>query len=711
MGSAEYEAHRARAAERARRLAKAGRDVGQIPDIENIRRRARCRESLRLFCETYNPDAFSMAWSSDHLKVIARIEESIKQGALYALAMPRGSGKTTICRMGALWAISYGLCRYVFLIGANSSKAQDSLSAIKTFIRFLPLYGEDFPELAWPAQALGGIANRASGQLCQGESTLIAWGQDDVVLPTVPPPSNWPRSWKLRADGKAPTSGAVLSASGLSGDGIRGSLKTLPTGELIRPDFVLLDDPQTNESAHSQTQNHTREQLVGADVLGMAGPGKPIAAVMPCTVIAQGDFVDRILDRTKHPLWRGERMKLLRSLPSNLGAWDDYFDLYRQCALREPPDFAEANAYYRARQAELEAGAEASWPERKLPHEVSAVQHAMHLYCRDRAAFFSEYQNDPLPLIPPLPGELTAGDIAARLNHHARGMAPAGSTRLTGFVDVQQDLLWWAVCAWEESFTGAIVDYGAWPRQQRDYFTLADARPTLTEATGIGSLEGSIFAGLTQLALHLLGRDWTVDGGGLLRVERCLVDSGWGQSTEVVKRFCRQSAHASVLLPSKGYGIGARSNPMSDWAKKPGERRGLNWIMPAARPGEGRAAIFDTNWWKSFVHSRLGVPLGEKGALTFFGARPELHRMIAEHLTAEYRVRTEGRGRQLDEWKLRPHRPDNHLLDCLVGCAVAASMGGAMLAETAPVQPPTAKATSREDYEARRREFERRRGY
>lgn len=706
-----YEAHRARMAARSREAAKIGRDVGAIPDIVNVRRRAKCRDSLKLFCETYNPDAFNLAWSADHLKVISRIEESLQLGLLFALAMPRGSGKTAICRMAALWAVSYARARYTFVIGANSDKAEDTLSAIKTFIRFLPYYGEDFPEIAWPAQALGGIANRASGQLCQGESTLITWGQSDVVLPTVPPPANWPKSWPLRTDGKVPSSGCVLSASGLSGDGIRGSLKTLPTGELLRPDFVLLDDPQTNESAHSKTQNQTREQLVGADVLGMAGPGKSIAAVMPCTVIAQNDFVDRILDRAKHPLWRGERMRLLRSMPSDMAAWDPYLDLYRQCAQREPPDFAEATAYYRAHLAALEAGAEASWQARKLPSEISAIQHAMHLYARGRAAFFSEFQNDPLPLIPPLPGDLTAGEISARVNHQARTLVPVGSNLATAFIDVQQDLLFWMVCAWEEGFTGAAVDYGTWPPQQREYFTLADARPTLSDATGIGSLEGSIFAGLTKLSLQLLGRDWAIVGGGVLRIDRCLVDSGWGQSTEVVKRFCRQSAHAAQLWPSKGYGIGAGGAPMSDWAKKPGERRGLNWIQPAVKRGEGRAVIFDANFWKSMVHGRLATPLGQVGALTLFGDQPDLHRMLADHLTAEYRVRTSGRGRELDEWKHRPHRPDNHLFDCLVGCAVAASMGGAAIAEAAPVPAKPPSQTGRADYEAQRRAFEQRRGF
>ena len=64
-----------------------------------------------------------------------------------------------------------------------------------------------------------------------------------------------------------------------------------------------------------------------------------------------------------------------------------------------------------------------------------------------------------------------------------------------------------------------------------------------------------------------------------------------------------------------------------------------------------RHVVFDTNYWKSFVHARLAVPMGDRGCLSLFGDKPEQHRLFAEHLTAEYRVKTEGRGRTVDEWK------------------------------------------------------------
>ena len=64
---------------------------------------------------------------------------------------------------------------------------------------------------------------------------------------------------------------------------------------------------------------------------------------------------------------------------------------------------------------------------------------------------------------------------------------------------------------------------------------------------------------------------------------------------------------------------------------------------------------------------------------SLFGAKAEEHRLLSEHLAAEYRVRTEARSRTVDEWKLKANAVDNHWPDCLVGCAAAASMLGVSL--------------------------------
>jgi hypothetical protein len=174
-----------------------------------------------------------------------------------------------------------------------------------------------------------------------------------------------------------------------------------------------------------------------------------------------------------------------------------------------------------------------------------------------------------------------------------------------------------------------------------------------------------------------------------MRIERCLIDANWGSSTDVVYQFCRQSAHSALLLPSHGRFVGASSVPFSEYKRKMGDRLGLNWRVPSVQGKRAvRHVVFDTNYWKSFVHTRLAVPMGDRGCLSLFGDNANMHRLFAEHVTAEYRVKTSGRGRTVDEWKLRPEATENHWLDCLVGCAVAASMQGAVLPGTdGPMAP------------------------
>jgi len=196
-------------------------------------------------------------------------------------------------------------------------------------------------------------------------------------------------------------------------------------------------------------------------------------------------------------------------------------------------------------------------------------------------------------------------------------------------------------------------------------------------------LEGSIYRGLETLTADHLGREWRRDDGAMMRIERCLIDANWGNSTDVVYQFCRQSHHAAVVMPSHGRFVGASSVPFSEYKRKRGDRVGHNWRVPNVQGRRAvRHVVFDTNYWKSFVHARLTVSMGDRGCLSLFGSVPKQHRLFAEHLTAEYRVKTEGRGRVVDEWKQRPEKPDNHWFDCLVGCAVAASMQGAVLPGT-----------------------------
>ena len=390
-------------------------------------------------------------------------------------------------------------------------------------------------------------------------------------------------------------------------------------------------------------------------------------------------MADNILDRDKHPEWNGERTRMMYSFPSEEKLWDRYAEL-RAEGLRNGDGGKAATEFYREHRDAMDKGGSVAWPERHNHDELSAIQHAMNLKLRDEAAFFAEYQNQPLPEETVDDDVLPADQVAAKTNGTQRGEIPLSCNHLTMFIDVQQKMLFYLVAAWVDDFTGYVVDYGGYPDQQRPYFTLRDARQTLaTVADGTG-LEGSIYAGLGALTSDYLAREWKRDDGAELHIERCLIDANWGHSTDVVYQFCRQSSHSAILMPSHGRFVGASSIPFSEYKRKQGDRVGLNWRIPNVRGKRAvRHVVFDTNWWKSFIHARLAVAMGDRGCLSLFGSKSETHRQFSEHVTSEYFVKTEGRGRTVDEWKMRPEQSDNHWLDCLVGSAVAASIQGAVL--------------------------------
>jgi phage terminase large subunit GpA-like protein len=278
------------------------------------------------------------------------------------------------------------------------------------------------------------------------------------------------------------------------------------------------------------------------------------------------------------------------------------------------------------------------------------------------------------------------------------------ATRLTAFIDVHASVLYYCVAAWEENFSGYILDYGTYPDQKRPYFTLNDAKYTLESVTKIAGLEGQIYAGLETLTAALIGHEWKRDDGATMRIERCMIDGNWGPQTDLIYQFCRQSAFASVIMPSHGRGIKSSDRPMREWVKKPGDRVGLNWRIPGTQGKRAlRKVMFDTNYWKTFLHTRLNVAMGNAGCLSLFGDKPDIHRMFADHIVAEYPVptRREGSNRVVDEWKWPLTRPDNHFLDTAVGCAVAASMQGVSLPETTIAAPPKKHRVTFADLRAR----------
>ena len=636
-------------------------DIGEIPAVGDSDRRGKACEDFRFFCETYFPDIFYLPWSNDHLRVIEKIETAVVHGGLFAFAMPRGSGKSVLSRMAALWAVLTGRRKYVCLIGSAADQARNLLQGIQAvLLRPQSLLLADFPEVIYPIQALENSAHKQRGQRYLGELTFPTWTADKIVVPTIP---------------GSPASGSVITVDGLDSN-IRGQQHSTIDGRVLRPDLVLVDDPQTRESAQSLRQTTNRLAILNGDVLGLSGPGCKISGLLTCTKIYAGDLADQLLDRETTPEWQGECTKMVYSFPSNEKLWDQYAAI-RAESMRIGNAGREATEFYQQHQVEMDVGTSVAWPARYNEDEISALQHAMNLRLRNRDAFSAEYQNEPVSQQVD-DTVLTPEKVAERFSGRKRCEVPIAAGTLTMFVDVHDAVLFYCICAWEDGFTGHVIDYGTFPDQKRSFFTLADAKQTLGRTFLGAGVEGAIQAGLESLVGEYLQKSWPRAGGGVLRIEKLLVDMGYKGG--IVANVKHKVGGASMVL-SKGMGLKAGSKPMSTYRRHPGEVHGHNWYFPNVnKSSEFQHVAFDANYWKSFVHARLAVAPGDPGALTLFGKSANEHALFAEHLAgSETWTLTHGQGRDVQEWKPRPTRPDNHWLDCLVGCAVAASICGVKL--------------------------------
>jgi hypothetical protein len=642
----------------------AERRLPPTPKCKHPSRVKKLRRNLLDWLIAYLPARFPLAFSDDHKRMIALLQSAILDGGQFAIAMPRGSGKTTVCEGAAIWALLYNHRRFLFVVGSDNDAALSICASIRDELAENEKLLEDFPDACHPIACLDGIARRAEGQTDDnGDRTGLIWTKNQIRMP-------------------AKSGGSVIRTAGITGR-IRGAKASMIDGSQTRPDLVLVDDPQTDESARSVSQVATRMRTMSGTILGLGGPGQKIAAMCTCTVIESGDLAAQILDRKEHPEWQGVKAKLMQSMPTDQPHWDKYAEIYKE-EMRTEKDHTESHAYYQENRESMDANAVASWPERKSPGELSAIQHAMNLLIvRGLPAFMAEYQNEPQdPMDSKEVVQLTPAAVLKKLNGFAKGIVPSSSSLLTGSIDVQNAALYWGNVAWSNGFGGDLIAYGCYPDQGRSYFTVQEIERKLETVHQGASWEASLYAGLESLVELMAGKEWEREDGSYSRMDQIIIDAGYGKSTKTVYDFCRRSKYSSILLPYFGRTIEPGQTPISEYKKKPGDRIGQEWRIPKPNSTTPRHIIADANWWKGFIADRILSPNGDAGSFGIYGHEASAHRMLADQIASEIRTRVTANGRATDRWKVKPNR-DNHFLDVLSMASIAASIRGMKLDDQA----------------------------
>jgi predicted phage terminase large subunit-like protein len=251
-----------------------------------------------------------------------------------AIAAPRGEAKSTICsQLFVLWCVVTGRKKYP-MIGMDAfDQAAIMLESVKAELEFNPRLTLDFPE--------------ATGQ---GR----VWQAGVIVT----------------------RNGAKIEAVG-SGKRIRGR-RHGP----YRPDLFIADDIENDENVRTPEQRDKLQAWLTKAVLKLGGAGEKFDCIVIGTILHYDSVLNRLL---KNPLWTAQKFRAVLRWPDRMDLWDQWEE--RLLAQGE----AAAAAFHREYQADLERGAEVSWPAGRPLVEL------MKIRVRDgHAAFDSELQNDPL---------------------------------------------------------------------------------------------------------------------------------------------------------------------------------------------------------------------------------------------------------------------------------------------------------------------------
>nr|DAT03230.1 MAG TPA: Large Terminase [Caudoviricetes sp.] len=302
-------------------------------------RRARVfdpQNGFAYFVQTYFPHYIrTPAQSELHRYLFFRLPQMVAsaQNEADAIAAPRGEAKSTlVTQLFTLWCLITGRKHYIIIVMDSIDQAYPMLEAIKAELEFNPRLQTDFPE---------------------------ACGQGRV--------------WQA---GKMVSANDVCVEVAGSGKKLRGKRH----GQ-YRPDLCVLDDIENDEQVRNPAQRDKLNAWLTQAVLPLGGVGQKFDVVYIGTIL----HYDSVLNRTlNNPFWHSKKFQAMLAFPERMDLWEEWEQLYTTHGE------AVAQAFYAAKQPEMERGAKTSWAAR-------GVLALMKIRARDgHATFDSEYQNDPV---------------------------------------------------------------------------------------------------------------------------------------------------------------------------------------------------------------------------------------------------------------------------------------------------------------------------
>jgi hypothetical protein len=635
----------------------------EIPECRNPARRDACLADPERFMRTYFGDRYRLEFGKDHQFIIQSVVDIAARGGKQAIAAPRGRGKSEVVKGLLVYLVAAKLSRFLVAMAATTPLANRLFQDFKRKVATNDLLLDDFPEICWPVRCLEGAPQRAARQHIDGKLTRIVWAGNYISIAHVP--------GSTYGGVKMAFSGLDAAFRGLNIDG-------------DRPDLIVIDDPETKESAKSEMQIEDRETMLDQDIAGLVGQDSKMGVVITSTCQNCYCLSAKLTDPKQKPAYNGRRFGLIETWPTATEAWDEYIAIRR--ANQQAGDKLGLGAveFYRQNRAAMDAGVmmitdhvNQVEDDNGNPTIDSAIQQAFNKIAdTSLSAFKTEYQNDPDPQEQPETVGLTAGRVASRISGFLQKELPPITEFVTIGCDIGKYLSYWVKIAWHGNAVGNVVDYGV------------IETPNMTTATDSKAVMAALLPALF---------DWRTDMVAEGRLDFCLVDSG--DYTDAVYEFIR-SVGGTPFAAAKGWDAG-RFNMGKD-AK---DRRTFIEAYAAHQPAE-KLWLYNVNTehWKQWVHERFATKTFDDdqrfndGTLSLYSAPAERkrHNTYSHHIVAEERRDQFVPGKGLvRKWVVTSR--NNHLLDATALACAAAGCLGVRVVPRAAMVPPTMPKTARTD--------------
>lgn len=648
-------------------------EVGVCPDLtpEIYEEREKCRNDFVYMHQKIYPNSTGQKPFSDRQEQSTRFDQHIMQrgGRLLKLE-PRGFAKTSRLANEALVTALEGDQPYILIVCSEMGKAEEVMDSIKT-----ELMTNDMLEYLYPAiiacfRHLDEKGQKARYQTYGGELTYIHYGMDKLRFPTIPGEK---------------CAGSIIQVKPLSNlKGLFHKVKSgQDAGKILRPTLVIFDDPQTQKDAASPSTVKAIIADIKRSALRGGSHSRRVSAIMAITPVMPGDVAYHF--EKNEPSWELVRYPMIVDFPTNHDQWmNEYAAIYSNFdkTIRGDRERAqlEAKAYVEKHYDELHEGSAITWEwaygwGEDPQVECSALQHAYNMILDDGWEDF-QYEGQCNTEYGDYDEDATVHSNVATIKNKfhdnknlVRNVVPQDTEVMVAHIDVNKEILTYAVMSSPRIIRPHIPDYGSYPKQIGPITKRRVGQP-LRSIYNNPDFREVIYLGVKDLIEYLSQKEYRREDGVIKKIDKIAVDIRYEEN--YTRRACRESAFSSLVIPFSGVYVDPDDEPLHLRGYPDGTFKYNNCVEKPNKDGMSVTLLCDTAYMKTEVHKGFNLPVGVKGSITLWNdeQNPDIHTWLAESCNTEKPMDKIGKKTQRHRivWYEKMSHPDNEALDNLAGC-------------------------------------------